>query len=143
MPYAPSIVAKPGREFLLKVAAGTSPTTFQTVGGLRTTSLTINNNPVDITNSASNGFREMLPDGGVQSFSVSGDGIFDSLTTGADLLFTAAKDRVLIECQVVSGHGDSFVGNFVVTSFARNGSFDGAEQFSVSLESTGELDYVP
>jgi TP901-1 family phage major tail protein len=142
MPFTPSITAKPGRQFVLKVSDAVSPTNFVTIGGLRNTQMTLNNNPVDITNAASNGFREYLPDGGVQSFSMSGDGIFDSETTGAVVLFTAAKDRTVIEGQIVSGHGDSFVGFFVVTNFQRNGPYDGAETFSVSLESTGQLAYV-
>jgi len=141
MAFNPSITAKPGRDFLLKVSDQTSPTNFVTVGGLRNVQLTINNNPVDITNAASNGFREYLPDGGVQSFSFSGDGIFDSETTGANSLFDAAQNRTVIEGQISSGHGDSFTGFFVVTSFQRSGAFDGAETFSVSLESTGQLVY--
>lgn len=141
MSFTPSITAKPGRDFLLKVSDQVSPTNFVTVGGLRNVQLTLNNNPVDITNAASNGFREYLPDGGVQSFSFSGDGIFDSQTTGAQTLFTAAKDRTVIEGQIISGHGDSFTGFFVVTSYQRSGPYDGAEGFSVSLESTGQLVY--
>ena len=143
MSFAPSIDAKAGRLFILKVATGVSPTEFVTVGGLRTTSLSINNNPVDITNVASGGFRELLPDGGVQAFSMAGDGIFDSQTQGADLLFTAARNRTMIECQIISGHGDEFRGNMVVASFQRTGPFDNAETFSVALESSGQLIYIP
>lgn len=142
MTFTPSITAKPGREFVLKVAQAGSPTTFVTVGGIRTTGLTINNNPVDITNVASEGYREWLPDGGIQQFSMAIDGIFDSQTNGADLLFTAARNRTLIEAQIISGHGDEFRGNVVVTSFQRTGQFDGAETFSAQLESSGQLLYI-
>ena len=143
MTFAPSINAKPGRDFILKVSDGTSPTAFVTIGGLRTTGMTINNNPVDITNVDSDGYREWLPDGGIQAFSFAGDGIFDSSTNGADLLFTAALNRTLIETQIISGHGDEFRGNLVVTSFQRTGQFDGAETFSVQLESSGRMAYTP
>jgi predicted secreted protein len=143
MTFAPSIEAQPGRLFLLKVSDGTSPTTFVTVGGVRATSMTLNNNPVDITNVASNGYRELLPDGGVQSFSMALEGIMDSQTQGAVLLFTAARNRTLIECQIVSGHGDEFRGNMAVNQFQRNGAFDNAEVFSCQLESSGQLLYIP
>lgn len=142
MAYSPSITAKPGRNFLLKVSSQTSPTTFVTVGGLRSTNFQLNNNPVDITNAASGGFRELLPDGGVQQFSMSGDGIFDSQTSGAVVLFNAARNRTVIEGQIISGHGDEFIGFFVVAQYQRSGAFDQAEQFSVTLESTGQVTYV-
>jgi len=138
-----SITAKPGRAFLLKVADGEEPPGYVTVGGLRNVTLTLNNNPVDVTNAASGGFREYLPDGGVQSATVSGDGIFDSETEGADLLFAAARGRTLIEAQVVSGHGDSFTGGFAVVSFQRAGALEGAETFTVQLESHGPVVYAP
>ena len=142
MAVGSSITAKPGRDFLLKVSDGTSPTTFVTVGGIRNTQLTVNNNPVDITNAASNGFRELLPDGGIQSFDLSADGIFDSNTTGADLLNAAMLGRTLIEVQIVSGHGDSFVGAVAVASFQRAGALNDAETFSVQLQSHGQINYM-
>jgi predicted secreted protein len=139
MSFSQSITAKPGRNFILKVSDQASPTNFVTVGGIRTTSLQINNNPVDITNVASNGYRELLADAGIQQFNVQGDGIFDSQTTGAQTLFDAALAKTPIECQLISGHGDEFIGYFVPTQCQRNGSFDGVEQFSITLESTGTI----
>ena len=141
MPVGTSITARSGRDFLLKVSDGTSPTTFNTVGGLRNVSLTLNNNPVDVTNVSSGGFREYMADGGVQSASLSGDGIFDSATVGAALLWQAARSRTLVGAEGVSGHGDRFVGAWAVTSYRRGGTFDGAETFTVAMESHGELVY--
>jgi len=49
MAVTSSITAKPGRQFLLKVMdESLSPPAFVTVGGLRNTSMTLNNNPLFI-----------------------------------------------------------------------------------------------
>lgn len=142
MAITPSITAKPGFQFILKVADPTkSPTVFETVGGLRNTQLTINNNPADISNAASAGFREFLPEGGVQEFSLSADGVFDSRTPGARRVFNAAVNRELVEGMVVSGHGDAFIGAFVVQSCQRSGPFQDAEQFSIQLQGSGRIVY--
>jgi TP901-1 family phage major tail protein len=129
-----------GRDLLLEVASSTSPTTWTAIAGLRTTALSINNNPVDVTNKGSSGYRELLADGGVQSFAMSGDGVY--LEQSADnTLFLAALNRTTLNARISSGAGDKFIGTFVVTSYQRTGNFDGAEMFSVSLESTGTMIY--
>lgn len=141
MAVSTSITAKSGRSFLLKASDGTSPTVFNTVGGIRNTQMTLNDNPVDITSVSSGGFREWLPDGGIQELQVSLDGIRDSLTTGASLLQQAARNRTLIECQIVSGHGDGFIFTAAVQSMQRAGAMDQAETFQFQLVSHGQVTY--
>jgi predicted secreted protein len=144
MAYAPSILAKPGYKMLFQVSDGNSPTNFQTVGGLRNPKLTINNNPADITNMGSNGFRELLPDGGVQSFSLSAQGIMDGNSGSAfQLVFLACVNRTFLEGKLVSGHGDFFVGTFVVSQADRDGTQTDAEMFNVTLEGSGRISYFP
>lgn len=139
---AESITAKPGRDFQVKVAdPAVSPSVYVSIGGLRNTELTINNNPVDITSVTSLGFQELLSDGGIQSFQVSCDGIKDSLTTGATILNLAAVNRTNLEVEVISGHGDGFFGTVVVETWGRQGAHDNAEQFTASLNSTGPIIY--
>lgn len=136
---AESINPKSGRSFLLKVSDGTSPTTFSTVGGLRNVDMTINGRSVDVTNVESSGFQEMAPDAGVASVSISADGILDA----DDTILDTFEDAVLgstgstVECQIVSGKGDSYVGDFVVQQFRRTGAHDGVETFSLQLASDG------
>lgn len=144
MANQPSITAKSGRQFLLKISDGTSPTVYNSLGGLRATSLALNNNPVDITNKGSAGFRELLPDGGVRTYQMTGNGIVDAAASSAAvyrLLQTAALNATLIEAQIISGVGDKFMGLFAVSNFARTGNHDGAEEYSITLESSGPLVY--
>lgn len=139
-----SITSKSGRDFEIKVAdPNNSPSTYAAIGGLRNTSMTINDNPVDITSVTSAGFREWDPDGGIQEFTIQTDGIFDSATTGAQSLETAARTRVLVEAKIESGHGDSFFMTCVVNTFERTGAYDNVETFSCSLSSHGIVAYIP
>lgn len=130
-----------GRDFVLKIGDGGSPEAFSTVAGLRSTGLTINNNPVDITNVASEGFQELLADGGVQSFEFRGQGI---VVSDADMqaLADQARLRTTKSYQITSAFGDTFEGSLIIASFERSGSYDGAEEFTVTLQSTGSITYV-
>lgn len=143
MANSTSITAQKGRAFVLKVSNGASPTAFVTVTGLRASGVNINGNPVDITTKSSGGWRELLPDGGVKSVDFSGSGIWDSASTQLKALQAAAlAGGSLIEAQIVSGAGDSFIGTFAVPTFTRNAPHDNAETFDVSLQSHGPVYYA-
>ena len=71
------MTAKPGKDFLLKIGDGQSPETFTTVAGLRTRTLSLNAQSVDVTHSESvGGWRELLAGAGVRQASASGAGVF-------------------------------------------------------------------
>ena len=70
------MAAQKGASMLLKVGDGASPESFTTIAGLRSTSITLNDEAVDITNKDSSGNRELLADGGIHSMSISGSGVF-------------------------------------------------------------------
>ena len=61
------MAAQKGSAMLMKVGNGGSPETFTTIAGLRSTSLTINNESVDVTNKDSSGKRTMLAAAGVHA----------------------------------------------------------------------------
>lgn len=136
-----SITPKSGRDFLLKVSDGVSPTTYTTVAGLTDTTLRINGNPVDVTNKSSGGWSESFAAGGIRSVELSGSGIFDSVSTQIETIQTAILNQTNIEAELVSGKGDRFLGTFTVPTFERAGSHNGAETFSMSLQSTGPVTY--
>jgi len=137
----PSIQAEPGRLFLLKISDGTSPTTFQTVAGLRTNDVTINGNPVDISNKGSNGWQEMLPDGGIKSVDISGSGIFDASATGPlrRVFLSALAGGTFLEAEVISGSGDKFTGTWSCSTFKRAGTHTEAETFDITMKSSGPV----
>ena len=68
------MAAQKGLDMLLKI--NTSGSTYVTVGGLRSTSISLNDESVDITNKDSQGNRTMLAGGGMNSVSITASGVF-------------------------------------------------------------------
>ncbi len=129
-----------GRDFVLQMGNGATSETFATVGALRTTSLSINNNPVDITNVSSNGWQEMLGDAGTQSVEISADGVVANDAQFATFE-TAAHDRTTHNYQLVSGVDRDVTrsGSFVISSYSETGAHGDAPTFNVTLQSNGAI----
>jgi len=139
----PSITAEPGRNFLLKISDGTSPTVYVSVAGLRMNDITINGNPVDITNKGSNGWQEMLPSAGVRSVDMAGNGVFDANVTAPlqKIMQSALNGGTFIEAEVISGFGDKFTGTWTCATFKRTGDYKDAELFDITMKSSGPVIY--
>ncbi len=129
-----------GKDFVVQIGNGGSPETFQTVAAMQATSFTLANETVDVTNKDEMPWRQLF-NCGVRSASVSANGFF---TDHASLVSvqTAARNGTILNYTIISGRGDKYVGAFQITSFERNGEYNGAEQFSISLESSGEVVYT-
>lgn len=141
-PPGATITAQSGRKFIIQVSSGVSPDVFVTLGGLRATGLKINNNPLDITSKSSSGIREMLPDGGIQQFSLTGSGLVDTSTaTVFQQVEAAALNRTLIYARVQSGSGETFTGLFAIADFSRDGTHNDAETYTLTLENSGPCIY--
>lgn len=143
-----SIQAKAGRLFLLQLAGSTSPTSFTTVSGLRATDISINGNPVDISNKQSGGWREYLPGAGLSEMSFTGSGVFDAASQPTaqllNAIFSSAANPnspIFIQARIISGAGDAFVGTFAVATFKRSGAHDGPELYDITLNSSGPVIY--
>jgi TP901-1 family phage major tail protein len=130
--------AERGSAFLLKIGDGATPPAYSTVAGLKTTQLSVNGDPVVITNKDSGGWRELLTGAGVRSVSVAASGIF----TGS-----AAETRVrnlalagAIEAYELSFEsGEKMRGEFLVTRLEYAGDFNGERNYTMALESSGEV----
>ena len=131
--------AQNGRDLLLKVdAAGT----FQTVAGLRTTSLSFNAESVDTTSQESAGaWRELLAGAGLKSASLRGQGIFKDAASDATvrgLFFNAS----IVDWQIVIPDFGTLQGPFQVTSLEFAGRHDGEVTFELALASAGQLTFT-
>jgi len=140
------MAAQKGRELLLKIRTATGPDVFTTVAGLRTTSLQMNEETVDVTNKDSNGFRTLLDGKIVQSMSLSAEGVYQDDSTFAKLrtVFLAGTNE---EYQLVlpgasAGAAGTFEGAFRITSLETTGDYNNEVGFSVSLESSGEIAFT-
>ena len=141
------MAAQKGASLLLKATpAGGSLTT---IAGLRSTSMTLNGETVDITNKSSNPLvsggddvgRELLVGGGVRSMSISAAGVFTDSAVENTMRERAQKGN-LATYTLAFGDGDSIAGTFAISSYERAGEFNGEETFSMTLESSGQLTHT-
>jgi len=130
-----------GRSAALQISSN-GGSTFTTIGGVRTNGITLNNNPVDITNVDSNGFQELLADGGVQSLSISLDGIVVD-NTPFETMQTQADDRTLIWYRLSFATNGVISARFAVASLQIGAPYDGAQTFSATLSSSGAITFTP
>lgn len=130
--------AQKGAAFLLKISNGAMPAVYQTVAGLRTTQMSISGDAVVITNRESGGWREMLSGAGVRSVSVSAAGIF--LGSSAEAQIRAnAMSGTLDDYELSFEDGEKLRGRFLVQKLDYSGDFNGERNYTLSLESSGEV----
>ena len=135
-----------GSSFLLKDNSTGTPAT---IGGMRSTSMTINGEAVDITSKDSNAFissgndkaRDLLQGGGVRSMSITASGVFTDSST-ENILRGFAFDGAIQNYDLVFSDGSKISGAFLVTSYERAGEFNGEETYSVTLESSNTITYT-
>jgi TP901-1 family phage major tail protein len=125
----------------MKVGNGGSPETFTTIGGLRSTSLTINNESVDVTNKDSSNQRTLLAAAGVQSISVSGSGVFTDAASETTMKTNVLADTIDNYQFLVPDFG-TFTGGFQVTSVEYAGEYNGEVTYSMSFESSGAITFA-
>ena len=140
------MAAGKGSSFLLKDNSTGTPAT---VGGLRSTSMTINGEMVDITDKDSNAFitsgndkaRLLLQGGGVRSMSLSASGVFTDSST-ENLVRGFAFDGAIQNYDLVFSDGSKISGAFLITSYERAGEYNGEETYSLTLESSNTITYT-
>lgn len=114
---------------------------FITVAGMRSTSMSINNEQVDVTDKGDVPWRQLLAVG-VRSMELSASGIFSNAQVLNDIM-NDVTNGAIVNFEVTSGRGDQFAGDFLVASCERTGEYNGAEQYSLSLASAGAITYTP
>lgn len=135
------MAAQKGAALLLKVGNGGSPETFTTIGGLRSTSITLNDEAVDITNKDSSGNRELLADGGIHSMSISGSGVFTDAASETTLKGTMNASS-FTNFQLIIPDFGTYTGAFMCASLEYAGEFNGEVTYSVTLESSGAITFA-
>jgi TP901-1 family phage major tail protein len=132
------MAAERGSAFLLKIGDGASPPGFVTVAGLKTTQLSINGDAVAITNKGSGGWRELLSGAGVRSVSVAASGIFTGSSAEAQVR-SLALNGDLQDYELSFESGERMQGQFLVTRLEYAGDFNGERNYTLALESSGEV----
>ena len=132
--------AQKGKDLLLKVD-GDGAGTFVTVAGMRSRTLAINAETVDITHAESAGrWRELLAGAGARHAKVSGAGIFKDAASDA-LIRQYVFDGVIRAWQLIVPDFGVIQGPFQITALEFSGRHDAEVAFDLALESAGELSF--
>jgi TP901-1 family phage major tail protein len=135
------MAAQKGRDLLLKVDA-TGVGSYQTVAGLRASTIAFNAQSVDSTSQESVGaWRELLAGAGLKSAGLRGQGIFKDSASDATVrgyFFNAT----LVNWQAIIPDFGTIEGLFQITALEFSGRHDGEVTFEMSLESAGPLTFT-
>tara|TARA_B100001094_G_scaffold245026_1_gene241452 strand:+ start:890 stop:1303 length:414 start_codon:yes stop_codon:yes gene_type:complete len=135
------MAAQKGSALLMKIGDGASPEAFTTIGGMRSTSMTLNDEMVDVTNKDSSRARTLLAQGGVNSMTVSGSGVFTD--TASETTLRAKFDvSALTNYQFLVPDFGTYTGSFQLTSLEYAGEYNGEVTYSFTFESSGALTFA-
>lgn len=135
------MVAQPGKNVLIRVDS-TGAGVFITIGGMRSKSISLNAETVDISDSDSvNRWRELLAGAGIRSATITGSGVFKDSAGEEDVrgYFFAGT---IVDYQLVVPDFGTIQGAFQVTSIDYAGEYNGEATFSMTFESAGELTWT-
>lgn len=127
-----------GKTFLLKIDTGGG--TYVSLGGIRSNSATLNNEAIDITNMDSSEYRTLLDGAGIRSMDISGSGVLEN-EAPISTVRTAFLAGTLTNFNLVETNG-TWSGAFKITSFEISGEYNGAQTYSVSLQSSGTITFT-
>ena len=132
------MAAEKGSAFLLKAGNGGSPPSYATIGGMRTTQLSVNGEAVNVTSKDSGGWRELLSGAGVRSVSVSGAGVFTG-SAAEGRVKANALTGVIDDYRLSFESGERLRGRFLATRLDYSGDYNGERNYALSLESSGPV----
>lgn len=132
------MAAQKGKDLLLKVDSD-GLGSYSTVAGLRTRTVSLNAETIDITHQESAGeWRELLDGGGIKSARLSGSGIFKD-SASDEIVRGYFFNGTVRAWQVVIPDFGTATGPFQVTSLEFAGRHDSELTFDLTLESAGEV----
>lgn len=133
--------AQKGKDLLLKLDTD-GEETFATVAGLRTRSIALSTDTVDVTHAESPGrWRELLSEAGAKRAKISGSGIFKDAASDA-LIRQLAFDGSIRAWQVIVPDFGVIEGPFQISSLEFSGRHDAEVAFDIALDSAGALTFT-
>jgi TP901-1 family phage major tail protein len=128
------MAASSGRELLIKK-------NDVVLAGVRTKTVTINGEPIDVTTDDDSGYRTLLGDPATRSIDLSVEGITKDATLRA--IVAGGGSQMLTDITVEYPNGDEISGDFYLVSIEEAGEYQDAVTFTASLQSSGEYTYTP
>ena len=109
------------------------------IANLRTKSLSVNNELVDVTDDDSSGWREHLDEPGQIEVNWSIDGVLANDT----LLIEALSKSLIKGDEIEYADGGTLTGDFALASYSEDHNYNEVATFSAELQSSGEITYTP
>jgi len=133
--------AQSGVLVLIKIGNGAGPEIFTTVGGLQASSMKLDNQVLNTSNVTSGNWKQLLANVGISSITISGSGIFTNVASEETIRGYAFNNSIK-NYQFVFSNGDYLTGAFQIISYERDGNYDGAETYSLILDSAGAISFT-
>lgn len=133
-----------GRSFILRIWDSASPPAFTVIGGFTTNNLTINREPVDVTNKSTTNKWRQVAKFGVRSIQVTGTGMFTDSAAENTLVNEAMSNdtTTLPEFQVVIPGLGTFEGAFHIDSLEYNGDDNAPVTYTITLSSADQIQFA-
>lgn len=108
----------------------------------RTKSISLNSETVDVTTADdTNKWRQLLAGAGIKTMSVTMSGVIKDVATH-DQMVDDQIAQTVDAYGIVVGTLGTFDGNFQLTSIELNGDHNGEAQYTITLESGGDITYA-
>ena len=130
-----------GSDVLIRVDS-TGLGVFVAVGGIRSKSISLNAETVDISDGDStNKWRELLAAAGMKSATITGSGVFKD-SAGEEDVRGYFFSQAIEDYQFVVPDFGTIEGPFQVTAIDYAGEYNGEATYSMTFESAGELTFT-
>ena len=123
-----------GRQVVMTVAG-------QSIAGTQTKGLTCNNEPVDVTDDDSLGWRELMALPGLKTVELPISGVMKNLEL-MQAFFNATGGSQVFAVSVTYPDGSVAAGNFMLASFSETGESNAGKTFDSTWQSTGEITFT-
>ena len=110
---------------------------FTLIAALRSTTMSLNNEQIDVTDKDGTLWKTLLENAGVQSISIKASGMCNN---SASFLFIRSSviTGTFINARIESNLNEVYEGAFKITSMESSGEYNKEEIFSLTLDSNGQ-----
>lgn len=126
-------MADTGRDLLIKKNA-------TAIAGAQENGISVDNSPVDISDIASGGYRELADFAGNRKLDLSISGVWDDKVLRDAAL--AGSGLLLTDITIDFADGGDIAGDFYLANYEETGAHDGAVTFTATLQSSGSWTYT-
>ena len=130
-----------GEKLLIKIGDGADPEQFDTIGGIRTSTITVRNEVIVQNDVDSGKWQQLAEDSGISEVVIAGIGFFTD-SDAEETLRNHSFNRKLNNYEFDFGNGNTLKGSFMVSEYQREGDIRELNVFSIVLNSSGMVEYV-